>query len=84
MKRGPSALATPIASIDTSELFRLGPCEKPDLRTPVDNKFELLARILVASDVIRETPGKFERVRQSFCCRCEFGGGIMPVHDVRH
>jgi hypothetical protein len=25
--------------------------------TPVDNEFELLARILVASDVIRETPG---------------------------
>ena len=38
--------------------------------TPVDNEFELLARILVACDVIRETPGIFERVRQSFFRRC--------------
>jgi hypothetical protein len=51
-KRRPSALATPILRLDTYRLFRLGPCEKP-----VDIEFELLARILVACDVIHETPG---------------------------
>jgi hypothetical protein len=38
--------------------------------TSVDNEFELLARIIVASDVIRETPGIIERVLQGFCRRC--------------
>ncbi|PNF33715.1 hypothetical protein B7P43_G11435 [Cryptotermes secundus] len=37
---------------------------------PVDNEFKLLARILVACDVIRDTPGIFERVHQSFFRRC--------------
>jgi hypothetical protein len=40
--------------------------------THVDIEFELLARILVARDVIHETPGTFETVRQSFFRReCE-------------
>jgi hypothetical protein len=39
--------------------------------TPVDVEFELVAKILVARDVIHETPEYvFERVRQSFFRRC--------------
>ncbi|KDR12539.1 hypothetical protein L798_13713 [Zootermopsis nevadensis] len=38
--------------------------------TPVDDPEQLLARILAASDVVHETPGVFEGVRQSFVHRC--------------
>ncbi|KDR09623.1 hypothetical protein L798_00416, partial [Zootermopsis nevadensis] len=38
--------------------------------TPVYDPEQLLAKILAASDVVRETPGIFERVRQSFVGRC--------------
>jgi hypothetical protein len=38
--------------------------------TPVDIELELLARILVARDVIHEKPEIFEMVRQSFFRRC--------------
>jgi hypothetical protein len=38
--------------------------------TPVDTPEELLARILAASDVVRETPGILERTRQNFVRRC--------------
>ncbi|KDR08438.1 hypothetical protein L798_01785, partial [Zootermopsis nevadensis] len=38
--------------------------------TPVYDPEQLLARILAASDVVRETPEAFERMRQSFGRRC--------------
>ncbi|GBL78928.1 hypothetical protein AVEN_48900-1 [Araneus ventricosus] len=48
--------------------------------TPVDSAGDLVARIVVAADKINRTPGIFERVRQSFHCRCELCNDTSDRH----
>ena len=38
--------------------------------TPVETDMELVARIVAAYDIIRNTLGIFVRVRQNHVCRC--------------
>ncbi|PSN32148.1 hypothetical protein C0J52_23854, partial [Blattella germanica] len=39
--------------------------------TPVETDMELIARVVAACDVIRNTPGIFVRVRQNLVRRCQ-------------
>jgi hypothetical protein len=46
-----------LTRLDTSGLFHMGHVKRLIYDMHVDIEFELLARILVAHDVIHETPG---------------------------
>jgi hypothetical protein len=63
-------MASPLPRLDTSRLLLLGACQEPRLRDTGGRPRTTFGQNTAASDVFRETPGVFERVRQSFVRRC--------------
>ena len=48
--------------------------------TPIDTREELLALLAEAAAIIRETPGCFERVRQSLALGCQLCTNVEGQH----
>jgi hypothetical protein len=63
-------LATAITRPHSLDFFLWGHIKSLVYETPVETQGELIARILAACLVVRQTPGIFERVRQNFLRRC--------------
>lgn len=66
------------------DFFFWGEMKRLVYETPIETPEELVARVVAAAAIIRETPGCFERVRQSFARRCQLAINVNGRHFQQH
>ncbi|GBN01075.1 hypothetical protein AVEN_3628-1 [Araneus ventricosus] len=77
---GPVAWPPRSPDLNPLDFFVWGQMTSLVYETPVDSAGDLLARIVVAADKIKTTPGIFDRVRQTFLRRCELCNDTRGRH----
>lgn len=70
-RNGPVRWAPRSADLNICDFFVWGHMKEQVYRTPVEDEQDLLNRIMIAADNIRNDPGIFERVRGSLIRRAE-------------